>query len=281
VTHNQEKLHNKVNRDRKVGKGKCERITPTSWHQFVVQKMCFGKVKEKEDELGIRFDWIMRIRPDILYDVNVWRPILTWPFWADRTQTKWYASCKCSRSDLIGPKFDRLPIADVFAVVPRNAAEVYFSTVNEHMDQCIDKNYWKKCYMRGNGADDPECYMVNRMERHGFVTHAVPSLWFTNASNYGPRVWSGGARKTDGLYLDPKRKVAQECPHCDPELVAEEQATMSVDHTSQAAVPAWPSTAASETVVSGDIRDYQARMKERGSIQGAPHPGGELGSLWG
>jgi len=192
---------------------KCNRLHPSQWNQFVLHDMCFDLVKQKELELGETFDWIMRVRPDVTYSKDWWRQILQWPFWSDSTTRFWSASCKCHRRDLlVRPQYRPLPIEDLFLVIPRKAAEVFFSAYAEHNEACLNKQYFWSCFMHGTSADNPECYLANRMARYGFIVRSVPAMWmvanFSTRTEWTPQV-SGDTFKMNGLGLDRKRHMPQ------------------------------------------------------------------------
>jgi len=142
----------------------------SAWLQHYQWLGCWQLVEAKEREAGVRYDFLVRTRPDLLYDERMFRPE-EWSLWAnggegDQAETM----CKCSATFVHEQTsfMHGAPIFDIFIAAPRRVAQVLMTTWSRQNALAeTELRAWSTrdtCGFRLD-ADLPECLLLFDLNR--------------------------------------------------------------------------------------------------------------------
>lgn len=116
--------------------------------QFLWADEAFSLVRKHEQARGQRYEWVVKVRPDMIFDYPMWLP-------------------RKGGNVVYGYHYRTYMILDWWAVMPREVADVYFS-MGAAMRRC-DELTWgadaSKC--SGLKKDDVECFLYRWLRSHG------------------------------------------------------------------------------------------------------------------
>jgi hypothetical protein len=113
--------------------GVCSQYVAVAWLQRSQWRACWTFIEEAETADGTPYDFVVRTRPDLLYDSARFRPH-EWGLWRDPTNSTGHgtgvALCKCVDVGFLDKpsEWPVAPIIDVFYAAPRAIAAVIITT---------------------------------------------------------------------------------------------------------------------------------------------------------
>jgi hypothetical protein len=154
-----------------------------AWLQRHQWQGCWDKVLEVERQQLVAYDFVVRTRPDLLYDAAYYKPDM-WSFL--QPGASGWAACKCHHDWLRNPwKYAIDPIIDAFMVAPRNVAAILMTTWSrrERIKPEIFSAWARNnaCFQRRIDGDLHECLTSYDLQSHGFGLHLIPTQDYMGA----------------------------------------------------------------------------------------------------
>lgn len=115
------------------------------------QAACFSLIKRREDDSGVKYDFVIKLRPD----EEICRPIKSLERFPVDKVSAWYASRH---------------IHDHIAVIPRTFANAYFSAGDEILKCSSRESYDRFCHVSSNDMPDDipnECLLGRWLHSQG------------------------------------------------------------------------------------------------------------------
>ena len=129
-------------------------VDADSWSN---RQRAYAAMARREQQLGLRYDFVLMARPDLQFNLKEWIDIRTWKVWT--ASLTYAAPCKCWRKPPNGELW-----ADTFAVFDRKIADAYFN-VSRYP-------FADRCYFYQDRRDKYECAIYNR------IVGAFPNVTF-------------------------------------------------------------------------------------------------------
>ena len=164
-----------------------------AWRQRQQWQGCWDLVNRAEVESGELYHFVVRTRPDLLYDGARFKPA-EWALWREHDGKRGYALCKCHHDYLDNAdSYGHTPIIDAFFAAPRSLAAIFMTTWSRRAALTDARDDFYRWATRANCArrvdlDLHECLSLWDLNEHGFDLVVPPEMHVIEA--YGRKEYT-------------------------------------------------------------------------------------------